>query len=237
MALQSMRARLAVSRRSEPVKIQARNVAGFLEGSDPALKDEWILVGGHHDHIGSYTGPGDTIFNGADDNASGTSGVLELAEAFASLERRPRRSLVFVTFSAEEVGLLGSRAVVEQQKLPLERFVFMLNFDMIGRNPGRAVEVFSSAGSRFSEEVKRANQSFDLLIEISGVPSDAYSDYFPFYRKGIPFAYFFTGLHEDYHQTDDHADRLDYRRIQRIVRLAYTALFALADGDGPDAGD
>ena len=235
--LGGIRARLAVQRRSEPVEVGARNVVGFLEGRDPVLKDEWIVVGGHHDHVGGYAGEGDTIFNGADDNASGASGVMELAEAFASLRSRPRRSLVFMTFGAEEVGLLGSRALVEQEKIPIERLVFMLNFDMIGRNPDDPVEVFSGGHAGFDRIVEEANASLGLELDLSGVPSDAYSDYYPFYKRGIPFAYFFTGLHEDYHQVDDHADRLAYGRMERIVRLAYRTLAVIADREDGGAED
>ena len=221
---------LAVSGREEPATLRGRNVLGYLEGADPELRDQWIVVGAHHDHIGSFTGAGDTVFNGADDNASGIAGVLELAEAFGALEKRPKRSMVFVTFGAEEVGLLGSRALVEQKGLPLEKLVFMMNFDMIGRNPDVPVKVYSSGGEGFAAALEEGVARLELAIERSGVPSDAYSDYYPFHQEGIPFAYFFTGLHEDYHQVGDHADRLDYPRMERIVRLAYEVLFALADG-------
>ena len=118
----------------DPVEVQAHNVVAFLEGADPELRDEWIVVGGHYDHIGAFEAEGgDTVYNGADDNASGTSGVLALARALATQPTPPARSVVFVGFSGEEKGLLGSRAIVEEGIIDPERVVYMLNLDMIGR--------------------------------------------------------------------------------------------------------
>ena len=127
---------------------QVHDVAGFLPGSDPARAGQWIIIGAHHDHLGAFTGPGDTIYNGADDNASGTAAVLELARSFSALKRRPPRSLVFVTFSAEEEGLLGSRALVSQRLIPIDPLVFMMNLDMIGRNPDRAVQIYGDGSAQ-----------------------------------------------------------------------------------------
>jgi hypothetical protein len=230
----SLSAKMGIQKRSRARQFKARNVAGFLEGRDPGLKDEWIVIGGHHDHVGSYEGEGDTIFNGADDNASGTSGVLELAEAFARRETRPRRSLVFVTFGAEEVGLLGSRTFVEKRQAPIERVVFMLNFDMIGRNPDRNVLVYSSTGGELREMVEEVGQDLEVGVGYLGYSHEANSDFAPFNNVGIPFLFFFTGLHDDYHQTSDHASTLNYPHMEGIVRLAYTVLDRLADEEKSD---
>ncbi len=219
-------AAVTVVERSEPDRVEARNVVGVLPGSDPELKHEWIVIGAHHDHVGAYAGPGDTIFNGADDNASGVSGVLELAQAFATRETSPRRTLVFATFTGEEKGLLGSRALVEQGTLPLDKLVFMLNLDMIGRNSDAGVQVFGDGFVRdlrgLVEEVNTGAGRIDLAF--AGQEYSANSDHHAFYREGVPFMFFFTGTHEDYHRIGDHAEKLDYRRMREIIRLAYGVL-------------
>ncbi|UCF97678.1 MAG: M20/M25/M40 family metallo-hydrolase [Spirochaetaceae bacterium] len=218
---------VAVQQRSE--EIQARNVAAFLEGSDPLLRDEWILVGAHHDHLGSYPGEGDTIFNGADDNASGVAGVLALARILAERKSAPARSLVFATFSAEEQGLFGSREMIEGQ-IPIEQIVLMINLDMVGRNPERPVQIM---GSSFSPDlqklVEEANQAVGLPVRYSSGPEAAVSDHDPFFREGIPFLFFFTGIHPDYHGTADHADKLSYPRFADVVVLAAKTATLAAD--------
>lgn len=235
MNIHGLSAKVGIQKRSRARQLKARNVAGFLEGRDPDLKDEWIVIGGHHDHVGSFEGEGDTIFNGADDNASGTSGVLELAEAFARRETRPRRSMVFVTFGAEEVGLLGSRVFVERRQAPTERVVFMLNLDMIGRNPERNVLVYSSSpGGELREIVEEAGRESEVGVGFLGFSHETNSDFAPFNNVGIPFLFFFTGLHDDYHQTGDHAAKLSYPHMEGIVRLAYTVLDRLAEEEKSD---
>jgi hypothetical protein len=223
-------ATLEVHTAAEVERVPARNVAGFLEGRDERLKHEWIVVGGHHDHVGAFDGPGDTVFNGADDNASGTAGVIELAEWFASRAERPRRSLVFVTFTAEERGLLGSRALVEQRVLSPDQVVFMLNLDMIGRNPERPVDVFGDGYVRgLREVVEAANAGVDLELHFGDAAYVATSDHDAFYSADVPFMFFFTGVHEDYHQVGDHAAKVDYARMGRIVRVAAGVIERLAE--------
>ncbi len=220
----------------EPIRearlVAARNVVGIVEGSDPELRHEWILVGAHHDHLGRFGGEGDTVFNGADDNASGTTGVLALARAIASAEVKPRRSIVFATFSGEEKGLLGSRALVRDEVVPLDRLTFMLNLDMIGRNSGEAVQVFGDGYVRgLREVVERANRTAGLDLAFAGAGYAGNSDHDPFYREDIPFMFFFTGTHEDYHQLSDHAELLDYARMQQILTVARGVLVELGDAD------
>ena len=230
--LGAVRASVAVRAAGEPVAVTARNVAGFLSGADPRRAGEWIVIGGHHDHVGGYVGDGDTIFNGADDNASGTAGVIELAHAFASAEGRPARSVLFVTFSAEEKGLLGSRALVEQKLLPVERIVFMLNLDMIGRNSQRAVRVFGDGFVQgLRERVERANVSAAVELDFAGPEHAGNSDHHPFYEQDIPFMFFFTGTHEDYHRPGDHIDKLDFDRMARILKVAERVVREIADAE------
>ncbi len=230
LRLAGTRARLVVTPPSAEDRVPARNVAGFLPGRDPELAEQWIVVGAHHDHIGAYEGAGDTIYNGADDNASGTAAVLELAQAFAERQQRPRRSLVFVTFSAEEKGLLGSRALV--RRLPMERVVFMLNLDMIGRNPQRPMRVLGDGFSRALRPIlEAANAELDLPLAFAGSSYMAVSDHDAFFRRHVPFVFLFTGTHVDYHQVGDHVDKLDYGRMREITRLGFGALRQLAEAD------
>ncbi len=212
-------------------EVAARNVAGFLRGGDPELADEWIVVGAHHDHLGSIPRTaGDGIFNGADDNASGVSAVLELAERFAAMRPAPARSIVFMTFSAEEAGLFGSRAVFERDLLPRQRIRFMLNLDMIGRNAEEPVRVSGQGvDERLRAQLEAAAEALDLKWTFAGSgPGSANSDYGPFMEAGIPFLSFFTGEHADYHEVSDHADRLEYRRMEHLVRWVAEALETIA---------
>jgi len=232
LSLDGVRARVDVARPERAEVVPARNVGGFLEGRDPQLKDEWIVIGGHHDHVGSYHGRGDTVYNGADDNASGTSGVIALARAFAAREQAPRRSIAFVTFSAEEKGLLGSRALVQQRLIPVEQVVFMLNLDMIGRNPDQETQLYGDGYVRGLREItEAANRGIDLPIRFAGAGYTGNSDHDPFYDESIPFLFFFTGVHDDYHQLGDHADKLDYGRMESILHVAYGIVDRLAEAD------
>jgi len=212
--------------------IPARNVAGFIEGSDPDLRDEWVVIGGHHDHLGAFEGDGDTVYNGADDNASGTAAVLQLAEVFSEGKERPRRSIVFATFSAEERGLLGSKAMIEQEQIDVEKTVFMFNFDMIGRNPGRAMTLMGDGYSRgLTEVADAALNRIDLEVSLSGLDYQGNSDHNSFYSADIPFLNFFTGLHDDYHQLGDHLSYLDFSRMESIVRLGRDLAREVVDRD------
>jgi hypothetical protein len=225
------RAAMAVKASDKPVPVHPDNVVGFLPGSDPELARQWVVIGGHYDHLGSGGGGDDKIFNGADDNASGTAGVLELAQAFATLPTRPARSLVFVGFSGEEKGLLGSFAMLREKQLPEERLVFMLNLDMIGRNPDRPIEIVGDAYSAGIRPIlETANQTLGLDIDYAGTKYSGNSDHHPFFTRDIPMMFFFTGTHEDYHQRSDHADKLAYDRMEKIVRLGYHVVAPVAAG-------
>lgn len=212
--------------------VEPTNVIGLLKGSDPKVADQWVVVGAHFDHLGGFHGEGDTVFNGADDNASGTSGLLELAEAFASRSSRPRRTIAFMGFSGEEKGLLGSRALLEQEIVPADQIVFMLNLDMIGRNSEEPVAVFGDGYATMVKEVtEKANAGAEANIEFAGESYAGNSDHHPFYQKDIPVMFFFTGTHDDYHQLGDHADKLDYENMEKIGRLAFGVLDSLASAD------
>ncbi len=234
--------------------IRARNVVGFLEGRDPELRGQWLLIGAHHDHLGSTNEPGDAIYNGADDNASGVAGVLALARLFArsgawrpddpALAGRrpahgrlpPRRSLVFATFSAEEEGLFGARVLSGELSTPGSqgRLVRMLNLDMIGRNPDDPLRILANdPGADLHRIVKTAAEARPALPAptLSWGGNEMASDHAAFFRRGIPYLFFFTGLHPDYHGVDDEAERLSYPRLAEVVGLAWRVASLLADAD------
>lgn len=201
----------------------ARNVVGMLEGNDPDLKDEIIVIGAHYDHLG-MGGEGslkpDTvaIHHGADDNASGTSGLLELAQAFASSRSSLKRSIVFIAFSGEEEGLLGSGYYVNHPIRPLEKTVTMLNMDMIGRLKAKGLIVSGVGTSQGFEALAKkydTDSMFVLKLTKDGFgPSDQAS----FYGKKIPVLFFFTDIHSDYHRPSDTYDKLNYPGMEQVVR-------------------
>ncbi len=207
---------------------EARNVAACILGRDPALRDQWIVVGAHHDHLGSYAGEGDTVFNGADDNASGIAAVLELSEALAAARRSLRRSVVFVTFTGEEKGLLGSRFFVDTAAVPPAAIVLMLNIDMIGRNVPKHVTMHANGRLKalrtFVDEANTAQLPLDFKDTLYGSQSDHTS----FALQRVAALFVTTGIHEDYHRASDHSDRLEYQRMEDVVQLLYRLVVKLA---------
>jgi hypothetical protein len=217
--------------------INSQNVVGIIEGTDEKLKDEFIVIGAHYDHVGfGYYGAmnkADTgkIHNGADDNASGTSTLIELAEAFSV--NKPKRSLLFIAFSGEENGLLGSRFYVSYQPLiPLDKIIAMFNFDMVGRNEP---ELLWIGGAFYSDDlrkiIEKANSEvgFELLYNV-GLLNFA-SDQAPFLKKEIPSAFFFSGLHDDYHTPQDDYDKINYEKLARVAKLGFLSIEAIANSD------
>jgi hypothetical protein len=221
---------LAVATQDEPTTIRARNIYGIRTTSETA---PWVVIGAHHDHLGRGPGSADTIYNGADDNASGVAAVLELASELRDIDDR---NLLFVTFSVEEQGLFGSHHFVENSPVPLEDIALMINFDMIGRNSDEKLVVYAGRSS---------SENFQLLTEIvrDRTPPvelrrgriQAYSDHFPFYDEGIPVLSFFTGTHEDYHQPTDSAEKLDYARMESILSIATAIVRAMPTTDSVQA--
>jgi hypothetical protein len=227
MAIPSTTVRMSIT--VDEVKRTAYNVVGFLEGNDPALKNEVIVLGAHYDHLG-YGGEGsgslkpDTvaIHNGADDNASGTSGLLELAQAFSARKHNLKRSLLFISFSGEELGLLGSAYYVKNPTIPLERIVTMLNMDMIGRLNNRRLIVYGIGTSPgFESIVKRHNAvSGGDSIFVLNLVKDGFgpSDHSSFYGKQIPVFHFFTDVHADYHRPTDDWEKINAEGMATVVR-------------------
>ena len=216
----------------------APNVVAVLEGSDPTLRDEYIAFSGHMDHVGVRTPVnGDSIFNGADDDASGTIAVVEAAEAFATLNPRPRRSLMFVLVSGEEKGLWGSEYFAEHPPVSIDQIVANLNADMVGRNWKDTIAVIGKEHSDLGETLNRVNERHPELgmTAIDDIwPGQRFyfrSDHYNFARKGVPILFFFNGTHEDYHRPSDHVEKIDGEKAARIVKLLFYLGLDIANAD------
>jgi len=222
----------------------APNVLGILPGRDAELGEEYVLLSAHMDGLGvGVPVDGDSIYNGADDNASGTAAILEMAEAAAALRKRPRRSLAFLAVSGEEKGLLGSTAFVTQPPIPLERIVANINIDMIGRNWEDTIAVIGKPYSTLgmlADSVAAAHPELSMTVVGDIWPSDGFffrSDQFSFARKGIPALFFFNGVHEDYHRPSDEAQKVKFRKAARITRLVFELALAIANAEEPPDWD
>jgi hypothetical protein len=215
------------------------NTIGWLEGSDPGLQGEYIVFTAHMDHVGvGRAVNGDSIYNGADDDASGTAAIVELAEAYAAMPQRPRRSMVFMAVSGEEKGLLGSRWYSEHPLFPLEATVANLNLDMIGRNWRDTVVAIGREESTLGPTLLRVadeHPELNLTIIDDPWPNERFyfrSDHYNFARKGVPILFFFTGTHDDYHRPSDHPDRILYEKTSRITQLIYYLGLDIAEASG-----
>ena len=217
------------------------NVVAILRGSDPELRETYVLYSAHFDHvgIGSPDAEGDSIYNGADDDASGTALVLGVARAFASLPEPPRRSIVFLAVSGEEKGLLGSRFWAENPTVPIEHVVANVNADMVGRNAPDTVIViggeFSSLGP-LSETIADTRPELGLVVAHDPDPSEnAFfrSDHVAFVREGVPAVFFTTWIHEDYHEPSDEVESIDADKLARIARLAFWVGWEVAEASEP----
>jgi Zn-dependent M28 family amino/carboxypeptidase len=250
--------RIAVDRHIVP----DRNVVALLEGSDARLKDEWVLVTAHFDHNGADA---TQIFNGADDNGSGTVALLEIAEAYALAAKdgqRPKRSILFAAWNSEERGLLGAWAYTEQPLRPLASIAAVLNMDMIGRNE----EIPVGGGGRFNGldvQTAESNANALNLMAFSKVPDITAaveranggigldlkkrydnnssnlmrrSDQWPFLQRGVPAMGFITGLHPDYHTQYDRPEKINYVKMEKIARLVHQVSWDIANADTKPKG-
>ena len=237
-----------------------QNVVAVWEGGDPVLKNEYVALGAHYDHIGvSTTSPqcppaanGDTICNGADDDGSGTTALLGMAEAISHAKQRPKRSVLFVWHCGEEKGLWGSRYFTDYPTIPLERIVTQLNIDMIGRSkkagdtdPRNAnlsgpnqiyvigSKMMSTELGELSEAVNKSflNLQYDYRYDDPNDPNRFFfrSDHFNYARKGIPIVFFFDGVHEDYHRPGDEPQKIDYQKMEKVARTIYLTLWEIAN--------
>ena len=205
----------------------APNTIGILEGSDPKLRNEYVVFSAHMDHIGISRGKADSINNGADDDGSGTVGVIELAEAFSQKGVRPKRSMIFLTVSGEEKGLYGSAYFTEHPTVPLSDIVADLNIDMIGRNWKDTIVAIGKEHSDLGATLQKVNSAHPELrmaaIDDRWPEENFYSrsDHYNFARKGVPILFFFNGVHVDYHQPSDSPDKIDAEKESRILKLLF----------------
>ncbi len=257
LSLELAATRLTITTTSTSALVRCRNVVAYIEGSDPALKEEVVVVGGHLDHLGKW---GDYVFNGADDNGSGSVGVLNLARAFALNPDKPKRTVVFCLWTGEESGLLGSRYYVQNPAFPVDKTVAYVNMDMISRpyderglsrmarmmnipigheifkkiRPANFLPVSFSAGAGLDEILRSADQAIglDLFLREAGETmrrGTGGSDHASFASAKIPWIFCITSEHDDYHQTSDSVDKVSGEMMEKVSRLVYLTTFALAD--------
>lgn len=225
-------------------KITSENVLGYIEGSD--LKDELLVLTAHYDHLGR---DGEKIYNGADDDGSGTVAIMELAEAFAMAKKGghgPRRSILFMAVAGEEKGLLGSRYYTENPVFPLENTIANLNIDMIGRldsvHRDKPDYVYLIGTDRLSTELhnisKEANEKYtdleiDYTYNATDDPNKFYyrSDHYNFAKKNIPVIFYFNGVHKDYHRATDTVDKINFYKMVKITRLVFFTAWELVNRD------
>ncbi len=244
---------LTMSIDEQQVEVPSRNVLAYLEGSDPALKDEIVVLSSHYDHVGISLpdANGDYINNGADDDGSGTIGVLAIATAFSQAAEngfRPRRSILFLNVTAEEKGLLGSRYYSDNPVFPIENHIANINLDMIGRDATEHEEkgitdgVYIIGASLISSTLdsllmvsnaKTHNLYFDMSLNNVRDPQQIYrrSDHWNFGRLGIPFIFYFTGIHDDYHRPSDEVDKINFDKYTKITQLIYQNTLEIANSD------
>ncbi|MFZ4793753.1 MAG: M20/M25/M40 family metallo-hydrolase, partial [Blastocatellia bacterium] len=245
----------AVKASTDPLSTQ--NVIAVLEGSDPTLRSEYVAVGAHYDHVGvgNPDQNGDKIFNGADDDGSGTVAVLAIAEALAR-GPKPKRSVILIWHTGEEKGLWGSEWFVEHPTVPLNQIVAQLNIDMIGRsrkagdtdsrnaNLTGPDEIYVIGSKMMSSDLgalsEKVNQSY-LKLQFNykyDDPNDTErfffrSDHYNYAKKGIPIIFYFDGVHADYHRQSDHPDKIDYDKMEKVTRTVFASLWKLASGPRP----
>jgi Zn-dependent M28 family amino/carboxypeptidase len=234
---QKFEAKLRVYEGMPDKTVKTCNVVGFIEGSDAVLKNEYIVLGAHYDHLGlggpsSKSDKRNTIHYGADDNASGTSALLEIAEKIASQKSKLKRSVIFIAFGAEEQGLLGSKHFVENPLVPLSQIKLMINMDMVGRMNAEKHVYMGGAGT-FPDGVnfmKTLGESLNLT-PIVHAGSVGGSDHVSFYRKGISVLGIHTGGHPQYHTPEDTLDLINLTGEKQVCDYIYKAIMKIATAD------
>lgn len=251
----------AVTSEPKVETLWTQNVVAIWEGSDPVLKNEMVAIGAHYDHVGTNpNAPGDDkIWNGADDDGSGTVAVLSIAEALSHAKERPKRSILFVWHCGEEKGLWGSEYFNKFPTVDIKKVIAQLNIDMIGRSldPNNVIKC-DAPGKRCNEELSKADEIYvigkDMMSSTLGSivdqtnnsylklkyntryddPNDKNrfffrSDHFNYAQNGIPIAFWFDGVHEDYHQASDTADKIDYHKMEQVARTIFLTMWELTD--------
>jgi hypothetical protein len=210
------------------------NILATVEGRDAELKNQVIVISAHYDHVGYGTpsnsyGPVGRIHNGADDNASGVAALLEVGDALAHLQEKPRRSILLAFWDGEEKGLLGSEHWITHPTVPLDRVRLMINADMVGRLRNSRVEVFGTRTSTgLRKLVSRQNEVPQLVVDFNWQMKPD-SDHHTFFQRGIPILMMHTGMHGDYHRPSDDADKINVQGLKQVAQLMFGALVELAD--------
>jgi hypothetical protein len=214
--------------------VKARNVVGYIEGKS---KDEFIVVGGHYDHLGKWDG---WIWNGADDNASGTVGVMTIAKAFKATGKKPEKSVIFAAWTGEEKGLWGSRYFVQEAQKNNLNVVLNLNYDMIARNTekdslkNQASMVYTKANAGIEEITKKNIETYHINLDLECRASErpgGGSDHAPFAEAGIPVFYFMAAMHPDYHQPSDELDKINWDKMTDIIRIGFLDTWEFANSN------
>jgi len=248
-------ARMTISTTAKSELVRGINVIGVIEGSDPKLKDEYVVVGAHYDHLGAWE---DYIYNGADDNGSGSVGVLNIAKAMAASPVKPKRSIVFGLWTGEEEGLLGSRYYVQNPEFPMDKTVGYLNYDMISRpyddeTLARSLRMYSvpgaeelvkkirapwfvsvnvTDGSPFAQICREMNAYVGLDLALRGNPlgeGSGGSDHASFASVKKPFVYYMAAMTSDYHQPSDSVEKVSGELISKISQHGFLTIYAFAD--------
>jgi aminopeptidase YwaD len=221
-----------------PQKVKAHNVAALIKGSDPAFCNDYVVIGAHFDHLGmGGEGSGsreptvNAVHNGADDNASGTAGVIELAQKLQKNRKHLKKNVIVVSFSGEEMGLLGSKEFVKNPPIPLKQIDAMINLDMVGRlnTETNTISIGGTGTSTESDTIiglLSANRKFRVTRSPDGYGP---SDHASFYSENIPVLYFTTGVHDDYHTPSDDADKINYTGEVEVLKMVYELALNLAN--------
>lgn len=233
----------ALLNREEQV-LTSSNVLAYIPGSDPILAKEAVIITAHYDHMGIDNG---VVYNGADDDGTGTAALLEIAEAFMAAKKEgnaPRRSILIMAVSGEEKGLLGSLYYVDHPIIPLEQTVTELNIDMIGRNDiaheNSSEYIYIIGSNMLSTDLHKANEkanstytqlSLDYKFNRLDDPNQFYyrSDHYNFAKNNIPSIFYFSGIHEDYHQPTDDIEKINFTKVQRVARLVFSTAWIVAN--------
>jgi Zn-dependent M28 family amino/carboxypeptidase len=214
--------------------IKARNVLGMIEGEK---KDEFIVVGAHYDHVGKYNG---WIWNGADDNASGTVGMMTIAKAFKATGKKPEKTVIFAAWTGEEKGLWGSRYFVREAMKQNLNIVLNLNYDMIARDTdddiqkNKAMMTYTKANAGIGEVTKKHITDFDINLDLSYRASErpsGGSDHAPFAQENIPIFYFMAAMHPDYHLPSDELYKINWGKMINIIKLGFLNTWEFANSD------
>lgn len=230
----------------EGTTLTSSNVLAYIPGSDPVLSKEVLVITAHYDHIGIQDG---VVYNGADDDGTGTVALLEIAEAFMAAKKAgngPRRSILIMTVSGEEKGLLGSSYYVSHPVIPLDKTITDLNIDMIGRNDiaheNKSDYIYIIGSDMLSKDLhnvnERANEQsahleLDYKFNSFSDPNQFYyrSDHYNFAKNNIPSIFYFSGIHDDYHQPTDDIEKINFTKVETVARLVFTTAWLLANED------